>query len=289
MSAGEMRYRVFNFSPKRGFLLSPFSARGILEGRSEVPVNVGLEIARVYLEGDRAKVEGRGIGGYVDLSLVERLAGSDRFVFVHEGGSYFVERREGGRYYKLRYLGERVSPTLEIDGVHMHNIVGVDPWSDALRKISLAKVRRGDRVLDICTGLGYTAIASLKRGASVTTVEVSWDVLWIAEHNPFSWGLAGAKVLLGDAWDVLDELGEVYDRIIHDPPVFSHAGMLYSGDFYKKLYRRLKPGGVLFHYTGAPGRRRGVKFQRGVVERLRRAGFRILRVVEGYGVVARRI
>ena len=284
-----MKYRVFNFSPKRGVLLSPFSARGILEGRSEVPVNVGLDLARVYLEEDSVKVEGRGVSGYVDISLVKRLAGSDRFVFVHERGSYFVERREGGRYYKLRYLGEGVSPTLEIDGVHMHNIVGVDPWSDALRKVSLARVRRGDRVLDICTGLGYTATASLKREASVTTVEVSEDVLWIAEHNPFSWGLARAKVLLGDAWEVLDELEEVYDKIIHDPPVFSHAGMLYSGDFYKKLYQRLKPGGILFHYTGAPGRRRGVKFQRGVVERLRRAGFRILRVVEGYGVVARRI
>ncbi len=224
----------------------------------------------------------------LDVEDAVRLARSDKLLFLGRGESYFVEARSGGHYYKLRYLGERVWPTLEIDGVHMHNIVGTDPLRDARRKVGLAGVRRGHRVLDICTGLGYTAVMSLRRGASVVTIEKSREVLWIAEHNPYSTPLAKAEVVLGDAYYAVDEIEDRFDRIIHDPPVFSHAGLLYSGSFYRKLYSLLKPGGRLFHYTGAPGSRRGVDIQKGVARRLRESGFRVDRIIRGYGLVATR-
>jgi len=286
--AGSTRYV---FSPRRGFVVTPGTARVLLEGGAgEAAVDFGLGRLPYRDRGECVELGGDERPVCIDKETLARLVEGDRVLFSPIGGSpYFVEARRGGHYYKLVYLGEGVRPTLEIDGVHMHNIVGTDPWRDALRKVRLAGVRRGHRVLDICTGLGYTALASLGRGASVTSIEVSRSVLWVAEHNPYSRGLSDVDIILGDAFEAVEEVVEGVDRVIHDPPVFSHAGLLYSSEFYSKIYRVLRRGGVLFHYTGAPGERRGVKFQRGVVERLRRAGFDVVRVIKGYGVVARRV
>jgi uncharacterized protein len=66
-----------------------------------------------------------------------------------------------------------------------------------------------------------------------------------------------------------------FDWVIHDPPRLTHAGNLYSEEFYAKLYGAMTGGGRLFHYTGEPrSRYRGVDLQKGVRRRLRAAGFR---------------
>jgi predicted methyltransferase len=66
-----------------------------------------------------------------------------------------------------------------------------------------------------------------------------------------------------------------FDWVIHDPPRLTHAGALYSKEFYAKLYRVMAEDGRLFHYTGEPGSKyRGVDLQRGVQGRLRAVGFR---------------
>jgi len=63
--------------------------------------------------------------------------------------------------------------------------------------------------------------------------------------------------------------------VIHDPPRLTHAGELYSEEFYMKLYRVMTRDGRLFHlHGGAEVRYRGVDLQRGVQRRLRAAGFR---------------
>jgi len=99
-------------------------------------------------------------------------------------------------------------------------------------------------------------------------------------------------VIHGDAFEVVKKFkDESFDVIIHDPPRFSLAGQLYSEEFYRELFRVLKPGGRLFHYVGNPGKRyRRKDLQRGVMERLRRAGFvGVKRVEEALGVVARKL
>ncbi|AKG39047.1 methyltransferase [Infirmifilum uzonense] len=279
------------FKPRKGTVLTPFTARIILElplGRPvKVPVDFGLGRAEA-VRNDEGVILTHALGeSMIELGVVKRLAESEKVLFISaEGDFYFVEIR-AKHYYKLMYLGENVAPTIEIDGVHMHNIKETTPLQDASRKVGMLRVKRGEVGLDICTGLGYTAIESLNRGAVVTTIEADPNVLWIAEHNPFSRKLADADIVLGDALDVLDELPEKnFDFALHDPPVFAFSPRLYSREFYAKLHRVLKPGARVFHYTGAPGRQRGVNIQRGVAERLRLTGFKIIKVVKGYGILA---
>jgi predicted methyltransferase len=173
----------------------------------------------------------------------------------------------------------------------LHRVKGITPWEDTLEKVRAARVFRGAKVLDVCTGLGYTAIASLDYGASsVVTVERDENVLAVAAVNPWSRRLADprVKIALADAADFVRELPDAsFDRVVHDPPRLALAGELYGLDFYRELYRVLKPGGVLFHYVGEPGRARGLNIAGGVSGRLKRAGFEVLGR-KAMGVVARK-
>ena len=282
------------FCPQRGLALGVPEARRILSllkhGGGEATVNIGRSRVRVKPDDLNIRI------GNLEVprtALLEVAEGDEDYVyFLHEDGRVLkVAFHCQGRFYKLRFLGEAVAPTLEISGIHMHNIVGTNPWRDAERKVKLARVKGGMRVLDVCTGLGYTAIHSAKRGALVLSIEKDASVLEIAEYNPWSWPLTSPDItiLLGDAVEVLDELPEAtFDAVIHDPPRFSLAGELYSSEFYRKLHRVMKRGATLFHYTGGPGKHRGVSFQAGVVRRLREAGFSIITVIKDYGVVAAR-
>jgi hypothetical protein len=87
---------------------------------------------------------------------------------------------------------------------------------------------------------------------------------------------------LGDIFDVVEAFPDgFFDYIVHDPPRFSHAGHLYGGEFYARLFRVLRGGGRVFHYTGEPGsRHRRVDLRRGVMRRLGRVGFTNARYVE---------
>ena len=112
----------------------------------------------------------------------------------------------------------------------------------------------------------------------MVSTEPSEGVLHLRRLNPWSRLERGLPIVLHgeDAALLAARLpGASFDAIVHDPPRFSLAPDLYSGGFYVQLRRVLAPGGRLFHYTGSPwSRGRGRDFLRGVVERLRAAGFR---------------
>lgn len=270
---------VFGLAPCRCLLLSPLESRDIARSRSgisSVSVNLGLGRAKVEVVGGEALIELNGSRLSVDVDLLEWHLRRRSVLAIDGEKVYEVEFRAPDSYYKLVPL-ERGPPTLEINGIHMHRVSGTDPLSDASLKVSLAKDSRGDRVLEIGTGLGYTTIESLKRGAAeIITVEANEPVLWIAERNPWSWGISSprVKVLLGDACSLLDELDFTFDKVIHDPPRLTPGtSCLYSVDFYRSLYRLLRPGGVLFHYTGEPGRVHGFSLPSKVARNLREVGF----------------
>ena len=80
----------------------------------------------------------------------------------------------------------------------------------------------------------------------------------------------------------------MFDFIIHDPPTLSFASELYSGDFYKQMFRVLKKSGKIYHYTGTPGsKNRNVNLAGNVSKRLKKVGFRDIEKVH-YGVRAKK-
>jgi uncharacterized protein len=181
------------------------------------------------------------------------------------------------------------TPTMLIAGFTMHRIVAIDPMQDTLNKIAAIKPIVG-RVLDTATGLGYTAIEAAKTAEQVITIELDPGAQEIARLNPWSRNLFDnpkIQQMMGDAYEIVPTLAaESFDRIIHDPPVFSLAGDLYSGIFYRELYRVLKRGGRLFHYIGNLDSKSSGTVARGALKRLQEAGFkRVVRRPEAFGVV----
>ena len=67
----------------------------------------------------------------------------------------------------------------------MHRIKGIDPYQDTLKKIRTVAPISG-RVLDTCTGLGYTAIEAAQTAREVVTIELDPTVLEVARLNPWS-------------------------------------------------------------------------------------------------------
>ena len=184
----------------------------------------------------------------------------------------------------------RAAPTMLISGIPMHRIKGTDPYHDTLEKIKTVKPVVG-RVLDTATGLGYTAIEAAKTADHVVTIELDPTALEIARLNPWSRALFDNPKItqrIGDSYDVIEEFDDqTFTRIIHDPPAFSLAGDLYSGEFYVELHRVLRRGGRLFHYVGNPESKSGSRVTRGVMRRLQEAGFsRIARRPRAFGVLA---
>ena len=138
-------------------------------------------------------------------------------------------------------------------------------------------------MLDTCCCLGYTAIAAAKERAvsQVFTFEKDSNVLEMADYNPWSKELytnRKIKLTIG----AVDRGAEMFstnffDAAIHDPPRFALSPELYSGEFYRKLCRVLKPSGKLYHYVGSPGEKQGKDFVKGVMKRLKEAGFRSIK------------
>ncbi len=161
---------------------------------------------------------------------------------------------------------------------------------DTLKKIASITPVVG-RVLDTATGLGYTAIEAAKTAEQVVTIELDPGAQEIARLNPWSQALFdNPKIvqIMGDAYEVVQTFeDESFARIIHDPPTFSLAGDLYSGAFYRQLYRILKRGGRLFHYIGDPNSKASGGVTKGALRRLQEAGFaRVVRRPGAFGVVA---
>ncbi|WP_457619536.1 class I SAM-dependent methyltransferase [Methanopyrus sp.] len=268
-------------------VVSHFEAEELLRaveeggGKIEIRLDLGLRSGEVRVDGDVVVVEGVELTRD-DLESMKKWEGA---YGLATDNVYRIEIR-AGHYYKLLPVRPGEAPTIEIDGIRMHRTKWTDPWTDAGVKVSKAGVSEGDRVLDVCTGLGYTALRAVERGADVISVEKDRNVLEIAGANPWSRGLEGVEILLGPAEEVIPSLDEEFDAIVHDPPRLARAGELYAENFYRELLRLLRPGGRLVHYVGAPGSRyRGKDVLAGVSRRLTRVGFKVTDVDRRWGLV----
>jgi predicted methyltransferase len=174
-------------------------------------------------------------------------------------------------------------PNLEISGIKMKS---ASPSISAVLEASLRELRPLEGIcLDTCGGLGYSAIAMARAPGVIRVVSFEADpnVVEAARHNPESQTLFEHPKIDFREEDVFEAIGALpdagFDRVFHDPPRLSLAGELYAGEFYVELFRVLKAGGRLFHYTGAPGEKQGKRVREGVMRRLRDAGFERVRDV----------
>jgi predicted methyltransferase len=274
-------------------VLSYIQAENLLRARQagEVRALVSLDLGLSRVE---VGVEVQGVcfadGQIVTWEDLERINASKGSCFVVKGGAcqkVQVFSEATNRLYSL--MPTQGAPTMLVSGIPMHRIKGIDPHQDTLRKIKTIAPIRG-RVLDTATGLGYTAIQAAKTADQVITVELDPAALEIARLNPWSGPLfEKPKItqIIGDSFEEIQnfESGS-FARIIHDPPVLSLAGDLYSGQFYGQLFRVLGRGGRLFHYIGDLDSKSGRTTTKGVIRRLQEAGFpQVLRRPEAFGVV----
>lgn len=236
-----------------------------------VSLDLGFSSTPIVLTREGIKVG----NATLSRSDLEKIASDPKNVyFFMDEGIFKAAIFKGNHLYRLYPTGN--APALMIDSFLMHRIKDTDPLRDAKNKARF--VRKGQTILEICTGLGYSAIACLKRGAKrVVTIEADENVLELAKINPYSKKLFEDKrieIILGDATEKIKSIKERFDLILHDPPAFPVAGDLYSLDFYKSLHQRLRLRRIMVHYVGNPGSKyRGKDFESGIKRRLLKAGF----------------
>lgn len=258
-------------------------AKLIDENRIKVSLDLGLSWSVLDIDDRRVLIDG------YEYDIDELLCLKEGYAYILKSGEINKIAFYGGKYfYRLLPISPLDAPTLEISGVRMHRTQETTPWRDSLDKVSILNIGRGMRILDICTGLGYTAIHAYRLGGEVLSIELDKNVLDIASLNPWSQLLKNVNIILGDAAYVIYELEDnSIDAIIHDPPRLSLAGELYSTEFYRELYRVLRRGGRLFHYTGKVGYKvRGMDIARSVSNRLSRVGFKTKIIRNLLGVYA---
>ncbi len=269
-------------------LLLQAKKAGVKSVRTSIDLNLTMVLAEV---GDAGVVvpDGRVIG----WDAVAEVEGNETGCFVVEG-----EEIEKVQTYSevtdraLTLYPTPGPPTMLISGVPMHRIKGTNPLQDTLSKVRAAAP--SGWVLDTCTGLGYTAIHASRGAEGVVTIELDPAAHEMAQLNPWSKELFDSpkiEMVLGDSFDIVSAFAaETFDCVIHDPPMFSLAGELYSGEFYRELRRVLRPGGRLFHYIGDPDSKMSASVTKGVVRRLEEAGFgKVQMVPEAFGVVGRKL
>jgi predicted methyltransferase len=275
-------------------VFSHFQTKAFLEARRvgqhyvDTSLDLGLTTVRALVEPEGVRLPNDEALGW---ELIEEISASQNNCFVLNAGQVRkiqVFSELTNQLFSL--MPTQGAPTMLVSGIPMHRIKGTGPYHDTAEKIKTVKPVVG-KVLDTATGLGYTAIEAAKTADHVTTIELAPSALEIARLNPWSRALfASPKIVqrIGDSYDVVEEFEDAaFNRIIHDPPVCSLAGHLYSGEFYARLHRVLAPGGRLFHYVGDPDSKSGRSTTRGVMRRLQEAGFKhVARRPRAFGVVA---
>lgn len=267
-------------------LISRYQAQKILaaEKAHEKTVKTSLDLGRTE---SHIRLEDGNVlfpdGQKLPLRIIEKISKDPICSLVEGNTAYRLQffLPETNRIYRLLATGLKTPPTAEVSGFRMHRVKNTNPWDDTLEKIKTVSPLYG-RVLDTCTGLGYTAQAAAHAGAEeVITVEVDPGMIRLREINPWSEGLCDERITMITG-DIKEEItgykNEHFQAIIHDPPTLKIAGELYSRQFYDQLHRVLSEGGRLFHYVGAPGSRyRGKNTPVSVLKRLQQAGFQDVR------------
>lgn len=249
----------------------------------KVRVDFGLREAGVTVSGGQIIFENAGA-----VSSTEKI--KENFCYaIGEGKiepvAYFSDGTN--RFYKLTPTSDW--PTLSIGSVPMHKLTS--PKKDTENKIKLLKPY--GLLLDTCMGLGYSAILGSKAAKRVITFEKDENAYNLAKINPLSEELFSSpniEIRKDDVSKAIEGLSQDYfDCIIHDPPTFKLAPELFTENFYRELFRVLKHGGKLFHYTPLYKISQGYDFPSRIEKKLKKNGFKVLEFKpEEGGIVCRK-
>lgn len=257
-------------------------AKAILDKRDRIRASIDLGLTASTVSIDyRKQLVVFSNEEKLTFDELSKIASTENVCFVVEKGKAEATKiqlfsADTNRFYKL--FPTRDAPTAEISGIRMHRVQERSPWQDTEDKIGCVEPLSG-MILDTCCGLGYTAIAAAvsKKVVRVYTFERDKNMVVLSDYNPWSQPLfldVKIKLALDDIFKAIKYFDEgFFSAIIHDPPRFQLSPELYSLEFYQQLHRVLKRGGKLYHYTGSPGEKRGINIVKGVMKRLRKAGF----------------
>jgi len=129
------------------------------------------------------------------------------------------------------------------------NKCGLDLYTSmaGARLVHFTGVNKGDRVLDVGAGAGSSAIAAARRGGTVTALDLSPELLEVAQQNA---EIAGVKfeTKQADAHQLPFEANS-FDVVIS---AFGHMVMPDGEGVLREMLRVLKPGGRLGVCTWPP-------------------------------------
>lgn len=114
--------------------------------------------------------------------------------------------------------------------------------------LRVAKIRSGERVLDLATGTGITAIAARERAAQVTGVDLTPELIAVARSKAGDAGFSDINFQEGDA-EALPFADASFDVVV------STCGHMFAPDQPKvaaELARVIRPGGRVVFLAWTP-------------------------------------
>lgn len=114
--------------------------------------------------------------------------------------------------------------------------------------LRVAKVRPGEQVLDVATGTGITAIAARERGATVTGIDLTPELIEVAKRKAAAEGFSDIDFREGDA-EALPFPDASFDVVL------STCGHMFAPDQPKvgsELARVTRPGGRVVFLAWTP-------------------------------------
>ncbi|WP_018153665.1 MnmC family methyltransferase [Methanothermococcus thermolithotrophicus] len=128
------------------------------------------------------------------------------------------------------------------------------------------------KILDLCSGMGYNAVAALhfNKDCEIDMVEISEETLFLSlcldipykEHelvkecinNYFLNKNENEKKInlhVGDARKIIKNMDKKYNIVFHDAFSPQRDAVLYTVDFLKEIYKRMDDNGVLISYSSS--------------------------------------
>ena len=193
------------------------------------------------------------------IESIREMARAENIVERVDARIHELEQLPKGESALVR--GEKSATIFTMNGVRFHyDALGGQKTGGFLDQrenyAAVTRYARGE-ALDVCTYQGGFALHLVRMCEKVTAVDISREVLEVAERNEglnAPQGKAEIEWIEGNAFDLMKDYaatGKQYDVIVLDPPAFAksrkHLDSAMRG--YKELnlraLRMLRPGGIL--------------------------------------------